>query len=68
MEGLQYAKRGIATDIQKYFPEVDSIAFIETFKKKPPVSEPKPKPAQVSEASSKPAPIISGEKVQDAPQ
>jgi len=34
IEGLQLAKRGIAMDIQKFFPEVTTINFIETFKKK----------------------------------
>jgi FKBP-type peptidyl-prolyl cis-trans isomerase 2 len=34
IEGLQLAKRGIATDIQKFFPETATIRFVETFKKK----------------------------------
>ncbi len=33
IEGLQLAKRGIATDIQKFFPESTTVKFIETFKK-----------------------------------
>jgi FKBP-type peptidyl-prolyl cis-trans isomerase 2 len=36
IEGLQLAKRGIATDIQKFFPETATIRFVETFKKKEP--------------------------------
>lgn len=44
LEGLQYAKRGIATDIQKFFPEIESVAFTEAFMKKPPVTEPQTKP------------------------
>jgi len=54
VEGLQYAKRGIAADIQKFFPEIESVAFTETFKRKPPVIEPQIKPAPVSEAPSTP--------------
>jgi peptidylprolyl isomerase len=34
VEGLQLAKRGIAADIQKFFPETATIKFVETFKRK----------------------------------
>jgi FKBP-type peptidyl-prolyl cis-trans isomerase 2 len=34
IEGVQIAKRGIATDLQKYFPEVTAVKFVETFVKK----------------------------------
>jgi len=41
VEGLQLAKRGIATDIQKFFPETATIKFVETFtKKEPTVAKP----------------------------
>jgi len=43
IEGLQLAKRGIATDIQKFFPEIATLKFVETFKKKEPEAA---KPAQ----------------------
>lgn len=33
VEGLQIAKRGIAMDVQKFFPETRTIKFIEMFKK-----------------------------------
>lgn len=42
LEGIQVAKRGIALDIQKFFPDMRSIRFVETFKtepKKPPAAE-----------------------------
>jgi len=38
VEGLQLAKRGIATDIQKFFPETATIKFVETFTKKEPTA------------------------------
>jgi len=38
IEGLQLAKRGIATDIQKFFPEIATIKFVEVFKKKEPAT------------------------------
>jgi len=34
IEGVQLAKRGIAMDIQKFFPEIATINFVETFRKK----------------------------------
>jgi len=37
IEGIQVAKRGVANDMQKFFPEMTIIKFIETFK-----TEPKP--------------------------
>jgi len=39
VEGLQLAKRGIATDIQKFFPETTTAKFVETFKKQETVKE-----------------------------
>lgn len=33
IEGVQLAKRGIAMDIQRFFPEVGSVRFVETFKR-----------------------------------
>lgn len=35
LEGIQVAKRGIATDIQKFFPKITTVKFIETFKAEP---------------------------------
>jgi FKBP-type peptidyl-prolyl cis-trans isomerase 2 len=32
LEGIQVAKRGIALDIQRFFPTMTSVKFIETFK------------------------------------
>ncbi len=31
IEGLQYAKRGIARDIEKFFPEIRSVRFVEKY-------------------------------------
>ncbi|MHA1711936.1 MAG: FKBP-type peptidyl-prolyl cis-trans isomerase [Candidatus Freyarchaeota archaeon] len=33
VEGLQLAKRGIASDIQRFFPEITTIRFVEEFKR-----------------------------------
>lgn len=35
LEGLQLAKRGLATDIQKFFPEATKVTFIEEYATKP---------------------------------
>jgi peptidylprolyl isomerase len=45
-EGLQYAKRGIASDIERFLPEVQETTFIETFTRpKPPPPEEEAKPS-----------------------
>jgi peptidylprolyl isomerase len=35
LEGIQVAKRGIAMDIQKFFPKTTTVKFTETFKTEP---------------------------------
>jgi peptidylprolyl isomerase len=35
LEGIQVAKRGIAVDVQKFFPKITTVKFIETFKAEP---------------------------------
>jgi len=58
IEGLQAAKRGIAIDLQKFFPEKETVKFTETFKKKAPsVEKPAPKeqvPEKPTETEAKP--------------
>lgn len=44
LKGLQVAKRVITSDLQKYFPEIHSISFLETFKKAETKAEPEPQP------------------------
>jgi len=39
LEGVQLAKRGIALDIQRFFPEIASVKFTETFKAEPKKTE-----------------------------
>ena len=39
LSGLQIAKRSVTSDIQKYFPDVETISFREVFKKRTPGSE-----------------------------
>ena len=35
LEGIQVAKRGIVMDVQKFFPQITSVKFTETFKVEP---------------------------------
>ena len=44
LDGIQFTKRGILSDIQKFFPEIEKIVFTETFIKEKPTQ-------QASEAS-----------------
>ena len=39
LEGIQIAKRGIATDIQKFLPEITTVEFTETYKTEPTTTE-----------------------------
>lgn len=41
LEGVQLAKRGIALDIQRFFPEITAVKFTETFKAEPKKTETK---------------------------
>ncbi|MDI6905155.1 MAG: FKBP-type peptidyl-prolyl cis-trans isomerase [Candidatus Bathyarchaeia archaeon] len=35
LEGIQVAKRGIALDMQRFFPKITTVKFVETFKTEP---------------------------------
>lgn len=39
LSGLQVAKKAVTSDIQKHFPELDTISFLETFKRTTPKIE-----------------------------
>jgi peptidylprolyl isomerase len=54
IEGLQIAKRGLFTDVQKFFPKIKTVVFTETFKK----------PEQAAEQPSSEKPQESTEKSQ----
>ena len=46
MEGVQIAKRGIAMDMQKFFPDMAETKFVETFMMVPKPAEAKPAAAE----------------------
>jgi peptidylprolyl isomerase len=49
LEGVQASKRGLASDIQKYLPEIERVAFTEVFLSQKPLPAPSPPtPAQAS--------------------
>jgi FKBP-type peptidyl-prolyl cis-trans isomerase SlyD len=53
LSGLQVAKKSVTSDLQKYFPDIDTIAFREVFKKRTPGAEieetPKPPAPETKE-------------------
>jgi len=51
LEGIQVAKRGIALDIRKFFPETVAVKFTETFKAEPKKAEPKETETKKTETS-----------------
>jgi peptidylprolyl isomerase len=58
LEGLQVAKRTLVADVEKFFPKLQTIAFLETFKKPaPPPTTPAPeaKPAAPAAAAAAPS-------------
>jgi peptidylprolyl isomerase len=50
LEGLQVAKRTLTADVEKYMPKIDTITFLEAFKK-PSVPAPTPAATQVAPAA-----------------
>ena len=63
LSGLQVAKKAVTSDLQKFFPDIDAVAFQEVFKR----SEPKP---EQPTAAKKPAEIApeKEEKAEAAPE
>lgn len=55
LEGIQIAKRGIALDIRKFFQEIATVKFIETFKTEPKKPEAKLEEEAKVEKEAKPA-------------
>jgi len=54
LDGVQFAKRGIASDIQKFFPEIEKITFKESFIKyaQPVVEKPQEQEAAPADTES----------------
>lgn len=58
LEGIQVAKRGLALDIQKFFPDINVVKFIEEFKRPKPAAPPletKSEETKTTETSETPA-------------
>ena len=59
LEGIQVAKRGLAMDIQKFFPDINTVKFIEEFKRSKPAAQPaeaKTEEAKAAETPETPTP------------
>jgi len=54
LEGLQILKQKVAADILKFFPEIETVSFVETIKRKEPAVEEKPPENKAVEESQKP--------------
>ena len=61
IEGIQIRKRGVAMDIQKFFPDIVETKFVETFKSEPKPTPAVPAPTPAPEPSSTAAPQPSAE-------
>jgi len=57
LEALQYAKRGVVIDVQKFFSEIENVTFLETYKKKAPPA-PKAEPTPTPELAPTPPPEL----------
>ncbi|MCW4009618.1 MAG: peptidylprolyl isomerase [Candidatus Bathyarchaeota archaeon] len=73
LEGVQIAKRGVAMDIQKFFPDLEETKFVETFQAPPkpvepkePEAAPKAEPTAVEEKPAEPAAAKPEEKAAEA--
>lgn len=53
LEDLQLAKKAVSADIEKFFPEISKISFLETFKKTAPPKTEETKSAEESEKNKK---------------
>jgi len=63
LEGLQVAKRTLTADIEKFFPKVETVTFLETFKKPaavaPAPTPPPPAPVSAPAEAAVPSPTSS---------
>jgi peptidylprolyl isomerase len=55
IEGVQVAKRGIALDIQRFFPKLTTVKFVETYKAAPKVEPKKAEEKTEAKKEEKPA-------------
>jgi peptidylprolyl isomerase len=60
-EGVQIAKRGLVSEIQKFFPDLEETKFVDTFKAPPKPAKPEePKPKVEEQTETKP--VVAEEK------
>jgi peptidylprolyl isomerase len=58
IEGVQIAKRGIAMDLQKFFPDLVEIKFVDSFKAPPKPAETKPAAEEATPAPAEAQPAV----------
>jgi peptidylprolyl isomerase len=54
LEGLQIAKRTLTADVEKFFPKIETVIFLETYKKPAPAPQTPAAPTPVPETKAKP--------------
>jgi len=55
LSGLQVAKKSVSSDLQKYFPDLETITFREVFKREGPKPEKAPEPTPTTGEPGKPS-------------
>src|SRR5881398_1622375 len=71
LSGLQVAKKSVTSDLQKFFPNIDTISFREVFKRRPPEAgteeTPKASAVETSKSTEQVETKPQTEKAQEAP-
>src|SRR5256886_5161152 len=71
LSGLQVAKKSVTSDLQRFFPNIDTISFREVFKRRPPEAEteetPKASAVETSKSTEQVETKTQTEKAQEAP-
>lgn len=70
LEGLQIVKRGIAVDVERFFPEVKETVFVERYLRRapPPQAEKKPEEKERTAVTTEAEKLEQGEKVEAKPE
>jgi len=68
LSGLQVAKKSVTSDLQKFFPDIDTISFREVFKRRAPEAEMEEAPKASAVETSKSAEQVKTKQETEKPQ
>src|SRR5205809_590769 len=68
LSGLQVAKKSVTSDLQKFFPDIDTISFREVFKRRAPETEMEEAPKASAVETSKSAEQVETKQETEKPQ